>query len=131
MRPEIEDLWHRALRTLETARLVADSDPDSAASRAYYAAYYGVSALFVFEGKTFRRHSGVEAAVHRDLVKAGRWPTDLGAAFSDLAKMRATADYGSLVHLTGEEARDAITKAERVLGAVRKASPEPLPETAP
>jgi len=44
--------------------------------------------------------------------------------------MRATADYGSMVHLTVDEATDAIAKAERVLAAVRKASPEPLPDTA-
>jgi uncharacterized protein (UPF0332 family) len=117
--PEVRDLWGRATRTLRTARVLIEDDPDSAASRAYYAAYYAVSALFESEGKTFRKHTAVEAAVHRDLVKAGRWGKELGEAFSDLAKMRATADYGSIVHIAPDEAASAVAKAERIVVGVR------------
>jgi uncharacterized protein (UPF0332 family) len=61
-------LWERARRALATARRDLPADPDAAASRAYYAAFYAVSALFAAEGKSFRKHSAVETAVHRDLV---------------------------------------------------------------
>jgi uncharacterized protein (UPF0332 family) len=106
---------------------VAEVDPDSAASRAYYAAYYAVKALLTFEGKTFRKHTAVEAAVHRDLVRTGRWSVELGEDFSDLAKMRATADYGSIMHATPDDAKAAAGKADRILAACREGSPESLP----
>lgn len=65
------DLWERAKKALLVARTALPLDPDSAASRAYYAAFYAMSARFALEGKSFRKHSGVEAAVHRELVKTG------------------------------------------------------------
>ena len=60
--------WERANRTLDSAMKLATSDPDSAASRAYYAAFHAVTALFALREKTFIKHSALRAAVHRDLV---------------------------------------------------------------
>lgn len=77
MTQEAADLWAHALQAFQTSRREAVTDPDTAASRAYYAAFYAVSAMFILEGKTFSRHSALEIAVHRDLVNAGRWPTEL------------------------------------------------------
>ena len=128
MTAEIEALWRRARRALETARILAQQDPDGAVSRAYYATFYAVTALFALEGRTFRKHAALEAAVHRDLVKPGRWDADAGAAFSDLAKARVAADYGAIAPLTSDDASAAVRNAQRVLDAVRQTSPEPLPE---
>ena len=98
--------------------------PDAAASRAYYAAYYAVSALFALEGKTFAKHSAVEAAVHRDLVKTGRWAQSLGADYSSLRDLRDTGDYGGKEHLRLEEAQEALLAARRILVPVGDSSAE-------
>jgi hypothetical protein len=66
------DLWRRANEALRTAEADLAVSHDAAASRAYYAAFYAVSALFAWEGREFAKHSAVHAAVHRDLVKVGR-----------------------------------------------------------
>ncbi len=68
--------WDRAEKAQIVARHDLQISPDAAASRAYYAAFYAVSALFALEGRTFRKHSALEAAVHHDLVKMGlgRYP---------------------------------------------------------
>ncbi len=95
MSPESLELWNRAVRSHKTAALLAQEDPDAAVSRAYYAAFYAVSALFAAQGRTFTRHAGVEAAVHRELVRAGKWSLELGEAFSSLASLRATAGLRS------------------------------------
>lgn len=64
--------WDRALEAFRSARLlVAHGGFDSAASRSYYAAFHAVTALFAVEDRAFTKHSALEAAVHRDLVKAG------------------------------------------------------------
>jgi len=68
VRAAAADFWARARDALAAAKAVLSLSSDSAASRAYYAAFHAVSALFVLEGKTFSRHSGLEAVVHRDLV---------------------------------------------------------------
>ena len=126
MSPEAKDWWDRAMRALETANALAQQDPDASASRAYYAAFYAVSALFSFEQRSFRKHSELEAAVHRDLVKSGKWAVELGAAYSWLANLRHTGDYGGEIHVSLDEARVAVGKAEQILRAVRDSSPEPL-----
>lgn len=70
MNPEAAALWDRAQKAVASARALVETDADGAASRAYYAAFYAVSALFSVEGKAFTKHTAVAAAVHRDLVKA-------------------------------------------------------------
>jgi uncharacterized protein (UPF0332 family) len=126
LNPEARDWWNRALRALRTAEQLVDEDPDASASRAYYAVFFAVRALFALEQRTFRKHTEVEAAVHRDLVKPARWPTEVGAAFSWLANLRHTGDYGGQTHVSPEEAGDAVRKAQRVLETVRETSSEPF-----
>ncbi len=124
MSVEVQDWWDRGVRALETARMLIDEDADAASSRAYYAAFYAVSALFANEKRSFRKHTELEAAVHRDLVKAGKWSVELGAAFSFLASLRHTGDYGGASHVVAEEAQEAFEKAKAILAAVQKSHPE-------
>ena len=42
MNEEVADLWTRARRALQTGESLIESDPDAAASRAYYAAFNAV-----------------------------------------------------------------------------------------
>jgi len=116
--------WDRAITTIETAASLVDADPESAASRAYYAAFYAVSALFALEGKAFRKHQAVEAAVHRDLVNAGRWSNDLGKDYSFLVNVRYTSDYDVAHRVSSDEAQQAIRAARRILRIVRDTSPD-------
>lgn len=66
--------WLRATEALSAATLLAETHPNDAASRAYSAAFHAVSAVLALEAKSFRRHSAVRAAVHRDLIREGGWP---------------------------------------------------------
>lgn len=123
MSKESEDLWDRALESLEAAETVCQVSPDAAASRAYYAAFFGVSALFAIEGKTFKKHSGIEAAVHRDLVRTGRWPKRRGANYSQLFELRQTGDYGVSEHVTEKDAHQALETTKNILKAISAEKP--------
>jgi uncharacterized protein (UPF0332 family) len=127
---EALDLWKRALEALKVADETARLSPDAAASRAYYAAFYAVCALFVAEGRTFKRHSAVEAAVHGELVRQRRWPADLGASFTKLRRLRETGDYGGGQHVTEQEARAAVATAQTITHAVSQAYPNDFPLSA-
>lgn len=77
--------WERARSSLRAAGVLADiGDGDGSASRAYYAAFHAVTALFLSEGQVHTKHSALEASVHRDLVKSGRVDVRFGQAFQDL-----------------------------------------------
>jgi hypothetical protein len=123
MTVEAEDLWQRAETSLKAACALLPVDPDSAASRAYYAAFHGVSALFCAEGKTFSKHTAVLAAVHRDLVNAGRWTKELGADYSSLQILRQIGDYGGGSHVEERDAVAAVEAAARIIDAVRREHP--------
>lgn len=118
------DLWRRAEEALRTAEADLAVSFDAAASRAYYAAFYAVSALFALEGSEFVKHSAVHVAVHRDLVKSGRWPLALGKDYSRLLRLRETGDYGGGRHVQEKEAHDAVFTAKRIRDAVIQAHPE-------
>ncbi len=118
------DLWKRAEDAFKVSESNLSISPDSAASRAYYAAFYAVSALFASRGAVYRKHSAVESAVHRDLVKAGIWEKELGKNYTDLIELRSTGDYGGIEHVTFAEAKEAVNMAKKILNAVKKVCPE-------
>jgi len=116
--------WQRACGALAAAKQLLGVDANSAASRAYYAAFHATRALLALRGQTFSKHSAVRAAVHRDLVKTGKWPADLGRAYEFLIDLRHTGDYGGIRHVSGSDAESAIIRAEEVIEAVRQSCPD-------
>jgi uncharacterized protein (UPF0332 family) len=116
--------WQRALRTLQSAKQLAESDPDSAASRAYYAAFHALTALFALRGQTFSKHAAIRAALHRDLVQAGLLDAALGRDYDFLMDLREAGDYGGLTQVTTESANTATAKAAGFIEALRRTSPE-------
>jgi uncharacterized protein (UPF0332 family) len=117
-------LWDRALRARKAAEQNLQIDPDTAASRAYYAAFYAASAHFALQDRTFDKHTALEAAVHRDLVHSGLWPQELGAAYSRLMQLRARGDYGGAQHVSTKDAEQAVRFATEILRAVAQAHPD-------
>lgn len=118
MNVEATDFWERAKKALTVAHGILALDSDAAASRAYYAAFYAVSAHFALQGRTFTKHSAVEAAVHRDLVQPGTWRVDMGRGYSRLVRLRRTGDYGVGQHVPPDQAEQAVQIAAAVLRAV-------------
>lgn len=116
--------WNFAKEDLGLARHDLALSPRVAASRAYYAAFHAVSALFVLEDKTFLKHTALESAVHKELVKTNRWTKDLGVGYSKLFKLRMTSDYDVMQKITSDAAEAAIEVAQEVLDAVRAIHPE-------
>lgn len=93
---------------------------DFAVNRAYYAAFYGATGVLLGMGMRFAKHSGVRRAIHRDLVKAGRLPTERGHAFDQLFKSRQTADYLDFARFTPEEVDSLIAEAEAFVAEMRR-----------
>lgn len=129
MNAEAKDFWERSLQAMETATQLISTDPDASASRSYYAAFYALSALFALDGKFFAKHSALEAAVHRDLVKSGRLPQEIGADYSFLRGLRDTGDYGGGAHVSEDAANQAAKATRRIVAAMQKINPETFSDT--
>lgn len=127
MNPEVASLWARARKALFVAEKTLSLDPNTAASRAYYAAFYAVSARFARDDWEFVKHTAVKAAVHRDLVNTGLWPAHLGQDYSNLASLRIRGDYGTEQEVTAALAAEGIEAARRILQAVSAEDPANFP----
>ncbi len=66
-------------------------------------------------GKRFVKHSGVRAALHRDLVKSGFLDTNAGKAYDRLFETRQLADYLELVSFEKEETSALLEDARRLV----------------
>ncbi len=73
MKEFVRNGWQRAQRTIKTAAALVKSDPESAVSRAYYAAFHALTALFALRGEGFNKHAVLRSALHKDLIKSGEW----------------------------------------------------------
>lgn len=119
-REEVQAQLERAASSLDAAQaLLGQGFADIAASRAYYAAFYAATALHLAEGRTYRKHSGVLAAVHQHFVKEDRLDTQSGKNLNWLFELRSVGDYGGSVHVPRDEAEDAIAVAQRFLSKVQ------------
>jgi uncharacterized protein (UPF0332 family) len=116
-------LWERAKLSFSAAATLVDLDADSTASRAYYSAFYAVSAWFALRGRFYKKHSAVRAAVNQDMVHAGIWPESNSKTFAFLSNLRSTADYGLETHASNEEAEKAVKAARVILEEVSKLEP--------
>jgi type I restriction enzyme S subunit len=119
-----EGQWQQAKRSVASARLLAGTDPNTAASAAYYAAFHAVTALFALRDQSFVKHTALRAAVHRDLVKPGILPKDVGDGFDFLMEARGVADYGDANPVTTEKAMEAVETAEYIVETIGRLFPE-------
>ena len=116
--------WDRARRALESARQLVEADPDSAASRAYYAAFHALTALFGLRGQTFTKHSALRVALHRDLVQPGLLGNAAGKDYDFLLELRETGDYGGIAQVSADSARLAVEKADAFIASLGTTCPE-------
>lgn len=89
-------------------------------NRAYYACFYAASAVLLSEGRKFVKHSGVRAALHRHLVKAGRIGPDWGQFYDLLFRRRAQADYVDLVAFDASQVAEMVQKAVDFVAEMRR-----------
>jgi uncharacterized protein (UPF0332 family) len=117
---EIAAYLRRAEDSLQAAKLLYKAGHDDiAAARAYYAAFYAAAAVLLAEGREFRKHSGVLAAVHKFLVKTGKLDKEHGKNLNWLFEIRSIGDYGDLRHVPRKDADKAIEVATSFVGAIK------------
>jgi uncharacterized protein (UPF0332 family) len=112
--------WQRAQRSIKTAATLIQSDPESATSRAYYAAFHALTALFALRGQSFSKHAAMRSALHKNLIKSGEWPIELGKEYDFLTGLREMSDYGDVARVSEQDARRAVDAAQRIIAACQE-----------
>ena len=123
MKEFIRSQWTKSMRSIAAAEAILETDPDSAASRADYAAFHGVTAVLAGRGMEFTKHTAVRAALHRDLIQSGAISADLGREYDFLLDLRETADYGGVAEASLASVKKAIEKARTILAALEPLLP--------
>lgn len=98
----------RAARVLLGANIVSAS-----MSRLYYAVFYAVSALFIARGVKYSKHSAIQAAFHRDLVRPGTVPKDMGALYDRMSNARQEGDYKAFTNFGLDDVTAELVEVER------------------
>ena len=118
---EIEAHIKRADESIEAAReLLKNNHYDFSASRSYYAAFYVSSALLLSEELEFGKHSGVLAAIHQKFIKSGKIEKNFGKDLNWLFELRSVGDYGVIIHVGKDEAKEAIKIAENYVTVIKQ-----------
>jgi len=88
----------RAREALDEARLLLNAGHGNATvNRLYYACFYAVSALLLADGLSASEHTHLRSILHRDYVRSGRVPQEMGKHFDLLFNSRQESDYADLV----------------------------------
>lgn len=119
-RQAVQYWWKMAEEVLQSAKLEEQAGLlHSAVNRAYYAAFYAATAALLDRGLQFRKHTGVRAALHREFVKKGLLPKDIGLLYDQLFEARQHGDYLIITDFEPEAVREMVQGAAQFLEAVR------------
>lgn len=111
----------QAEESVEEAEYLFDGNksPRSIINRAYYAMFYAVLAVLIFEKYSSSKHSGVLSYFNSHFVKTELIPRELGRAVNKAFDMRIRGDYREQVILTREQVAPFLDLAEKFISAVR------------
>ena len=95
-----------------------EKSPRSVINRAYYAMFYAVLALLIFETYSSSKHSGVLSYFNRRFIKGGLLSEEHGRAINKAFDLRQRADYREQVMLTHEQVAPFIDSARKFIDSV-------------
>lgn len=93
--------------------------PRSIINRLYYAMFYAVLALIVFEPYSSSKHSGVLSYFNKKFIKEGIFPNELGHSINSAFELRQRSDYREYTELKYEQVEPFTEKARIFVIKVR------------
>ena len=110
----------QASESLDEARflLAGGKSSRSVINRAYYAMFYAVLGLLVYEEFSSSKHSGVISYFNRRFIKGGIFDKSLGLGLGKAFEMRQRMDHREQIELKEKEAMQILDQAERFVAAV-------------
>ena len=111
----------KADESLRAAQLSLTADmPSIAVNRLYYAVFYAASAFMAARGMDYGKHSAVQAAVHRNLIKTCLMPREMGQIYGRLFNARQDGDYKAFAIFEVEEVNEELAPATEFINRIRE-----------
>ncbi len=88
------------------------SSSRSIINRAYYAMFYAILALMVFEPYSSSKHSGILSYFNKRFINGGVFPKELGRLVNKAFELRQEGDYREYAELTYELVKPFIERAQ-------------------
>lgn len=116
------DYWmEKAYESFEAAKSEHTSKRFSTAVRnLYYACFYALTAVLYSQGKSFRKHSAVRAAFHRDLIKTGKVEAKWGRFYNRIFDRRHEGDYEPMITFESEQVEQFLQDAGQFIRVMDK-----------
>ena len=104
----------QAEESLDEAKflLSGEKSPRSVMNRVYYAMFYSVLALLIYEPYSSSKHSGVLGYFNKNFIRNEVFDKEMGRSLNKAFDLRQREDYREYSHLTALEATDFIEKAD-------------------
>ena len=111
----------KADRFLKQAEMMCELKQwDIAANRYYYACFHAVQALFINNGLSSRRHSGMLTQLGLHFIKTGIVEDRLGAFLTRMEQLREKGDYNCLFDVTKDELLTFVEPAHELVNRIRQ-----------
>ena len=93
--------------------------PRSIINRVYYAMFYAILALLIYEPYSSSKHSGVLGYFNRRFIKAGVFDREMGRWVNKAFELRQRGDHREYFEVTREQAAELMAKAGQFVSNVR------------
>jgi len=126
MKPEqlqilIEYRMEQASDTVKEAEILyAEKAMRGTVNRAYYAMFYALLALLATERLGTSKHSGAISLFDKEFVKTGKFPKELSKSLHLAFDRRQDSDYGDMIKIDQNTAKEAIDSAKIFIAEVEK-----------
>jgi uncharacterized protein len=115
----IEYRLERAQQTLDEAKIMFDAGRINAyVNRLYYACFYAVSALLLTRNLSTSKHSHLRSLLHREFLKTGQIPKEIGAHFDLLFNSRQKSDYADFVHFKADDVAGWLDSTKQLVNYI-------------
>jgi uncharacterized protein len=112
--------WEKANESLLSAeREFKASAFVFAVNRIYYAAFYGVCAVLLSKGVTFKKHSAVRSSFHSEFIKTGILSSEWGKYYDQLFRDRQEGDYIPLIEFDHSYIKTQLSRCKEFLGVLK------------
>jgi uncharacterized protein (UPF0332 family) len=112
--------WSKAEDSLASAKRELHAGSYSfSVNRLYYAAFYAASAALLDRQLSFKKHAGVRAAFHQQLIKGGLLAQEWGELYDQLFEDRQEGDYAPMVSFKRAYVESLMGRCSKLLDALR------------
>ena len=99
--------------------LSGKKSPRSIINRVYYAMFYAILALLIYEPYSSSKHSGVLGYFNRRFIKAGVFDREMGRWVNKAFELRQRGDYREYFEVTRAQAAELVAKAGQFVSNVK------------